>query len=45
MNPGLFKSIEEKKALDDQVKADLNKTLKEFKERFVAERKAAAAKA
>ena len=42
MNPGLFQAIETKKALDDQVKADMNKTLKEFKERFVSERQAAA---
>jgi F-type H+-transporting ATPase subunit alpha len=39
MNPGLFQSIETKKALDDQIKADMNKTLKDFKERFVAEKK------
>src|ERR1041384_2558841 len=45
MNPGLLKSIEEKKALDDTIKADMNKTLKEFKERFVSERKMAVAKA
>ncbi|MGH9524523.1 MAG: F0F1 ATP synthase subunit alpha [Terriglobales bacterium] len=45
MNPGLFQAIETKKALDDQIKADMNKTLKEFKEKFVAERQAAAAKA
>ncbi len=37
MNPGLFKIIEEKKALDDTIKADLNKTIKEAKERFAAE--------
>jgi F-type H+-transporting ATPase subunit alpha len=39
MNPGLFQSIETKKALDDQIKTDMNKTLKEFKERFVADKK------
>ncbi len=46
-NPGLLRTIEEKKALDDAIKADLNKTLKEFKEQFVANRKPvkAAAKA
>ncbi|MGZ4814770.1 MAG: F0F1 ATP synthase subunit alpha [Terriglobales bacterium] len=38
MNPGLFQAIETKKALDDQIKADMNKTIKEFKERFVAEK-------
>ena len=45
MNPGLLKSIEEKKALDDQIKGDMNKTLKEFKERFVSDRQMTAAKA
>ena len=43
MNPGLLKSIEDKKVLDDAVKADLNKTIKEAKERFVAENAAVAA--
>ncbi len=45
MNPGLLKTIEDKKVLDDSVKTEMNKTLKEFKERFVADRKAAVAKA
>jgi F-type H+-transporting ATPase subunit alpha len=44
-NPQLFRTIEEKKALDDAIKADMTKTIKEAKERFVAERKTAAAKA
>ncbi|MBV9670284.1 MAG: F0F1 ATP synthase subunit alpha, partial [Acidobacteriales bacterium] len=44
-NPGLFRSIEEKKALDDAIKNDLNTTLKQFKEQFVANRKEAAAAA
>ncbi len=44
MSPGLFKTIEEKKALDDTIKKEMNKTLKEFKERFVGERQMAAAK-
>jgi len=43
MNPALFKTIEEKKALDDAIKADMNKTIKEAKERFVAEHQSAAA--
>jgi F-type H+-transporting ATPase subunit alpha len=43
MNPGLLKSIEEKKVLDDQLKAEMTKVIKEFKERFLAERQAAAA--
>jgi F-type H+-transporting ATPase subunit alpha len=42
MNPGLLKAIMEKKILDDQLKADVNKLLKEFKERFTSERVAAA---
>jgi F-type H+-transporting ATPase subunit alpha len=42
MNPGLLKAIMEKKILDDQIKNDLHKLVGEFKERFVAERKAVA---
>jgi F-type H+-transporting ATPase subunit alpha len=45
MNPGLLTTIETKKALDDAIKADLNKTLKEAKERFLAEKGATAAAA
>ena len=44
-NPQLFRTIEEKKALDDAIKSDMNKTIKEAKERFLAERKTATAKA
>jgi F-type H+-transporting ATPase subunit alpha len=44
-NPQLFRTIEEKKALDDAIKAELTKTINEAKERFVSERKAAKAKA
>ncbi len=44
MNPGLFEDIMKKKALDDQLKTEMNKVLKECKERFMAERQAAAAK-
>ncbi|HET9695435.1 MAG TPA: F0F1 ATP synthase subunit alpha [Terriglobales bacterium] len=43
MNPGLFQAIETKKALDDQIKADMNKTLKDYKERFTVEKKQALA--
>ncbi len=43
MNPGLMKTLEEKKALDDQIKADMNKTIKEAKERFTADKAAAVA--
>jgi len=42
-NPQLFRTIEEKKALDDAIKADMTKTIKEAKERFLAERKTAKA--
>ena len=45
MNPGLLKQIEEKKVLDDGLKADMAKMVKEAKERFVSERQMAAAKA
>ena len=44
-NPQLFRTIEEKKALDDTIKADMTKAIKEAKERFLAERKTAKAKA
>ncbi|MDT8068940.1 MAG: F0F1 ATP synthase subunit alpha [Terriglobia bacterium] len=44
MNPGLLKTMEEKKALDDALKADMNKTITAAKERFLAEVKAAGAK-
>jgi F-type H+-transporting ATPase subunit alpha len=40
-NPGLFQAIETKKALDDQIKADMNQTLKEYKQQFLAEKQAA----
>ncbi len=38
MNPGLLKTIMEKKVLDDQLKAEMHKTVRDFKERFAAER-------
>ena len=43
MNPGLFKTLEDKKALDDQIKADMNKTIKDAKERFLADKQVAVA--
>ena len=43
MNPAVLKAIAEKKTIDDQLKADLSKTIKEFKQRFVAERQAVGA--
>ena len=35
---GLLKKIREKKAIDDEIKAELQKVLKEAKEKFKAER-------
>jgi F-type H+/Na+-transporting ATPase subunit alpha len=42
-NPGVFKSIREKKALDDSIKAELKAALDAFKETFKATESAAAA--
>ncbi len=42
-NPGLLRSIEEKKILDDAMKAEMTKVIKETKERFLGEKKTAAA--
>ena len=41
-NPGVLKSIEEKKVLDDDLRAALTKVIKEFKDRFASEREAVA---
>ena len=41
MNPKLLAAIMEKKAIDDGIKADIDKTLKEFKQKFVSERQTA----
>src|SRR5579864_6586707 len=38
MNPKLLDTIMQKKTIDDSIKAEIEKTLKEFKQRFVAER-------
>ncbi|HEV2113270.1 MAG TPA: F0F1 ATP synthase subunit alpha [Terriglobales bacterium] len=43
MNPGVLKAIAEKKVLDDGIKADLTKLIKDCKEKFLAERQAVAA--
>jgi len=43
-SPGLLKNIMEKKILDDGLKAEMTRIIKECKETFVADRKAAAAK-
>jgi F-type H+-transporting ATPase subunit alpha len=45
INPGLLKSIMEKKTLDDALKAEITKTLNEFKQQFVSTRQVVAAKA
>src|SRR5690349_3578843 len=42
-NPGLLRTIMEKKILDDQTKADMKKVIQDCKEAFVAERQAVAA--
>jgi F-type H+/Na+-transporting ATPase subunit alpha len=41
-NPGLLRTIMDKKILDDNLKAEMTKTIKECKETFVAERQAVA---
>jgi F-type H+/Na+-transporting ATPase subunit alpha len=43
MNAKLLDSIMEKKALEDSIKAEIEKTLKEFKQRFVSEHQLAGA--
>jgi len=43
MNAGLLQSIMEKKIIDDSLKANIEKTLKEFKQRFVSEHEPVAA--
>jgi F-type H+-transporting ATPase subunit alpha len=44
MNPGVLKQIEEKKVLDDAIKAEMKKVISEAKERFVSEKAAVAAR-
>ena len=39
-NPGLLRTIMEKKVLDDALKAEMSKVIKQCKEAFVAERQA-----
>jgi F0F1-type ATP synthase alpha subunit len=41
-NPGLLRTIMEKKVLDDNLKAEMSKVIKQCKEAFVAERQAVA---
>jgi F-type H+-transporting ATPase subunit alpha len=45
MSPQLLDSIMKKKTIDDALKAEMEKVLKEFKQRFMAERQSAAARA
>jgi F-type H+-transporting ATPase subunit alpha len=40
-NPAVLRTIEEKKILDDDLRADLTKTIKEYKDRFASEHAAA----
>jgi F-type H+/Na+-transporting ATPase subunit alpha len=42
-NAGLLRTIMEKKVLDDNLKADMSKVIKEFKQQFVASRQEVAA--
>jgi len=44
VNPALLRTIMEKKILDDNLKAEMSKVVKECKEQFVAERQAVATK-
>ncbi|HKV91898.1 MAG TPA: F0F1 ATP synthase subunit alpha [Candidatus Angelobacter sp.] len=43
MHPALLDSIMQKKTIDDAMKAEIEKTLKEFKQRFLSERQPAGA--
>jgi F-type H+-transporting ATPase subunit alpha len=43
-NPGLLRSIMDKKVLDDNLKAEMSKVIKECKEAFMTERQAVGAK-
>jgi F-type H+/Na+-transporting ATPase subunit alpha len=45
MTPGVLKAIDEKKTIDDALKAEIKKALDEYKERFKAEKQSATAKA
>jgi F-type H+/Na+-transporting ATPase subunit alpha len=45
MNPRLLQAIMEKKTIDDALKADIQKTLTDFKQNFLSARQTAAAKA
>ena len=43
-NPGLLRTIMDKKVLDDSTKAEMTKVIKECKEAFVQDRQAVGAK-
>ena len=43
-NPGLLRTIMEKKVLDDALKGEMTKVIKQAKEAFAAERKAVGAR-
>src|SRR3954466_58074 len=45
MNPGILKSIMEKKTLDDALKAEIKKLLDDYKQRFQSEKQSAVAAA
>jgi F0F1-type ATP synthase, alpha subunit len=44
-NPGLLNEIMEKKQLDDKLKGEMDRVLKEHKQRFVSQHQAVGAKA
>jgi hypothetical protein len=44
MNPKLLQTIMEKKTIDDSLKADIEKTITDFKQSFVSARQLATAK-
>jgi F-type H+-transporting ATPase subunit alpha len=43
-NPGVLRTIMEKKILDDALKAELTKVIKQAKEQFVSQRQAVGAR-
>jgi len=45
MNPKLLSTLMEKRVIDDSVKADIEKTLRDFKQSFVSARQVAASRA
>src|SRR5262249_55935390 len=45
LNPKLLSTLMEKRVIDDSVKADIEKTLRDFKQSFVSARQVAASRA